>query len=196
MPGDQSHKFDPARAHLLDARERDEYLPDRALLDLLELTGSETVLDYGAGTGRVALAAAAWLPNGRVIAVDESDEMVEHLAARAASASNVEILTISGNRVPLGDTSVDRILAINLLHEIRGEDALAEMHRLLKADGFLIAADWDRERPSDPGPPVHHRYSRSEAIDELAAARFSVEPVELGLPYHFALRARTAGETS
>jgi len=131
-----------------------------------------------------------------VIAVDESDEMVEHLTGRAASASNVEILAISDNRVPLSDASVDRVLAINLLHEIRGEDALAEMHRVLKADGRLIVADWDRERPSDAGPPAHHRYSRSEAIDELAAARFSVEPLDLGLPYHFALRARPAGETS
>jgi len=45
MPGGQSHKFDPARARVLDARERDEYLPDATLVDVLELTGSKTVLD-------------------------------------------------------------------------------------------------------------------------------------------------------
>lgn len=55
-----------------------------------------------------------------------------------------------------------------------------EMRRLLKPDGLLIVADWDRERSSDPGPPAR----RGEIIDELAAARFRVEPVELSLPYH------------
>jgi len=41
-------KFDPARAHLLDAPERERYLPTAALVDLLELGGEETVVDYGA----------------------------------------------------------------------------------------------------------------------------------------------------
>ena len=69
-PNREERKFDPARAHLLDAPERDAYLPDAAIVDLLELDGGETVLDYGAGTGRVALAAAARLPRGRVVAVN------------------------------------------------------------------------------------------------------------------------------
>lgn len=51
-------KLDPTHAHLLDAPQRDEYLSTTTLVELLELTGSETVVDYGAGTGRVARAAA------------------------------------------------------------------------------------------------------------------------------------------
>jgi ubiquinone/menaquinone biosynthesis C-methylase UbiE len=85
----EARKFDPARAPLLDSAERDAYLPDSVVVDLLELSGNETVLDYGAGTGRLALAAAERLLSGRVIAVDEVPEMIERLASRVAAASNV-----------------------------------------------------------------------------------------------------------
>jgi ubiquinone/menaquinone biosynthesis C-methylase UbiE len=186
----EAHKFDPARAHLLDSSDRDEFLPDGALVDLLALSGAETVLDYGAGTGRVSVAVADRLSQGRVIAVDESPEMVELLRARTAHSAYIEVMAISDNRVALDDASVDRILAVNLLHEVRGETALTEMRRLLMAGGFLLVVDWDRERPSDPGPPTAHRYSTTDAQQDLTAAGFEVEAVDTDLPYHFVLRAR------
>jgi ubiquinone/menaquinone biosynthesis C-methylase UbiE len=190
MPPHESQKFDPAKAHLLDSSDRDEFLPDGVLVDLLEVTGAETVLDYGAGTGRVSVAVAGRLSEGRVVAVDESPEMVELLQAGTAASGNVEVVAIAENRVALQDASVDRILAVNLLHEVRGETALSEMRRLLKPGGFALVVDWDRERPSDPGPPAAHRYSTSEAQQDLTAAGFEVEPVDVDLPYHFVLRAR------
>jgi ubiquinone/menaquinone biosynthesis C-methylase UbiE len=186
----EAHKFDPASAHLLDLSERDTFLPDSVLVDLLKLTGAEMVLDYGAGTGRVSVAVADRLSHGRVIAVDESPKMVELLQARTAQNANVEVMAIAENRVALEDASVDRILAINVLHEVRGETALSEMRRLLKPGGLLLVVDWDRERPSDPGPPAAHRYSSSEADQDLTAAGFGVESVDTDLPYHFVLRAR------
>ena len=57
MPQRDPKKFDPARASTLDAAEREQYLPGGQLVALLELSGAETMLDYGAGTGRLALAA-------------------------------------------------------------------------------------------------------------------------------------------
>jgi hypothetical protein len=39
-------------------------------------------------------------------------------------------MVIAGNHVPLSDGFAQRILAVNLLHEVRGEPALTEMHRL------------------------------------------------------------------
>lgn len=191
----EPRKFDPARVHLLDAPERDAFLPDATIVDLLELTGGETVLDYGAGTGRVALAVAARLPRGRVIAVDESPEMIELLSGRVAEALNVEAMAIRDNAVPLEDASVEGILAVNVLHEVRGETALAEMRRLLSADGFLLIVDWDRDRPGERGPPVELRYGVEDAIAACASAGFVAEPVEADLPHHFALRARPRART-
>ncbi len=189
-PTRDQRKFDPARAHLLDSPERDAYLSDAAIVGLLELAGGETVVDYGAGTGRVSLAAAARLPRGRVIAVDESPEMVELLGTRVADAANVEAMAIRGNAVPLADASVDRVLAINLLHEVRGETALEEMRRLLSPDGFVLIVDWDRDRPGERGPPAELRYGVEDAIAACGAAGLEAEALEADLPHHFALRAR------
>ena len=106
-------KFDPQHGHVLDAQEREHYLPTTTVVDLLELSGSEIVLDYGAGTGRIARAAGQRLASsGRVLAVDESAEMLARLEQGVAESANAEALLIADNHVPLADGSVDRILAI------------------------------------------------------------------------------------
>lgn len=184
-------KFDPAKAAVLDQTEREQYLPTETLLAALALRGQETVLDYGAGTGRLAVAIGDRA--ARVLAVDESDEMLEHLRFRLQGrTTNVEPLLISANQVPLPDGSVDRILAVNVLHEVRGEMAVAEMRRLLASDGLLLAVDWARGRQRDFGPPDHILFDQAGAEAELREAGFSVEPAELGLPYHYSMVARRA----
>ena len=173
----------------MDAAEREQYLPTGQLIALLELTGAETVLDYGAGTGRLALAAAAALPRGRIVAVDESAEMLVHLQQRLGGTANAEVALISANRVPLRDGEADRILAVNLLHEIRGEAALSEMRRILAAGGILLVVDWERGRPRPGGPPDQLLYTAAEAASELRGAGFETAEIPAGLPYHFVIRA-------
>jgi SAM-dependent methyltransferase len=186
-------KFDPARADRLDAPERDSYLPDAPLVALLGLDGEETVIDYGAGTGRLAIAARAALgAGGRVIAVDESEEMVARLRERISAAeAHVEVVGIVSNRVPEPDGTADRVLAVNLLHEVYGERALEEMRRLLHPDGLLLVADWERGRePERPlGPPEEILYSEDEAAAELERAGFVVER-HPGQRWHFVLAGR------
>jgi len=187
------HKFDPPRADQLDAPERDAYLPDAPLLAQLELRGDETVVDYGAGTGRLAIAVRALLgAGGRVVAVEENEEMLVRLRERVAAAgAQVEAVGVASNRVPEPDGGVDRVLAVNLLHEVRGERALEEMRRLLGPDGLLLVADWERGRDPERalGPPDEILYSEAEAAAELERAGFEVEPRE-GFRYHFMLLGR------
>lgn len=183
-------KFDPARAHLLDAPERERYLPTDQLVALLDLQGAETVLDYGAGTGRLTRAVAdALTGDGQVIAVDESTEMFERLSAQLADSTRARPLHITDNHVPLPDDGADRVLAVNLLHEVRGESALAEMHRLLAPGGFVLVVDWERGRERDSGPPDQLLYTAAEAADELRAAGLVAEPLDAALPFHFAVKA-------
>jgi SAM-dependent methyltransferase len=191
--GSPERKFDPARADRLDAPERETYLPDAPLVALLGLAGEETVIDYGAGTGRLAIAARAALgAGGRVIAVDESEEMVARLRERIAVAeAHVEVVGIVSNRVPEPDGTADRVLAVNVLHEVHGERALEEMRRLLHPDGLLLVVDWERGR--DPqrglGPTDEILYSEDEAVAELDRAGFEVER-HPSQRWHFVLAGR------
>ncbi len=60
-------------------------LPDSSILRLLNLQGSETVVDYGAGSGALSVPVARSLPEGSVYAVDESPEMLRLLEERLAT---------------------------------------------------------------------------------------------------------------
>jgi ubiquinone/menaquinone biosynthesis C-methylase UbiE len=190
----EAFKFDPALADRLDDPHRDSYLPAERLVGELALCGGETAVDYGAGTGRLTLALAAAVgEEGRVLALEESEPMIDRLRAAVEGAPAVEPLLISGNRVPAADASVAGILAVNLLHEIRGEGALGEMRRLLAPTGRLVVADWRRGAVGRPGgPPDDQLYDAAEAQVELARAGFEVAESD-PLPYHYVVLAVPAG---
>ncbi len=160
-------------------------------MDLLALGGSETVVDYGAGSGVVTVVVAERLPDGVVHAVDENSGMVEYLTERVAGSALQNVVThlIKDNTVNLESGSVDRILAVNLLHEVVGEGALTEMRRLLKPDGFLLVVDWRSDTPREMGPPAGVSLSPEEGRALLEEAGFDVVPVDAEFPYHFVFAA-------
>lgn len=187
------HKFDPARAEQLERPERQDFLPNERVLDLLGLGGDETVVDYGAGTGVLTVPLARRLKRGTVHALDESKEMVEKLRERIAETvtRNAVVHLIERNQVPLEDGAADRVLAVNLLHEVVGETALAEMRRLLSPEGFLLVVDWRGDVEREMGPPRNVTFSPAEGQELLEAAGFSVTPMqETGFAYHLVLIAR------
>lgn len=192
----EPHKFDPSRAARLERPERQGWLPNEMVLDLLELSGSETVVDYGAGSGVLTIPLALRLPAGTVHAVDESPEMIGLLRERVGNAGlrNVWAHLIEGNRVPLDEGLADRILAVNLLHEIVGEMALAEMRRLLGPDGRLLIVDWRSDVEREEGPPREVAFTPEEGRNMLLEAGFETAPVtDAPFPYHFAILARRSG---
>ena len=107
------------------------------VLARLPLRGDETVLDAGCGSGRVTAMLLERLPNGRVIGVDSSEEMVEH--ARAALGDRATLLV--GDLVELDlDAPVDAVFSNAVFHWIRDHDRLFErLFAALKPGGRLVA---------------------------------------------------------
>lgn len=189
-PERKPHKFDPAKVSRLESPDRQKILPGERVIELLELRGVETVVDYGAGSGVLTIPLAESLPGGAVYAVDESREMIRHLKDKLAETSptNVYPRLIESNRMDFADNCVDRVLAVNLLHEVIGERALEEMRRLLKPDGFLLVIDWRSDIERDMGPPAEISLTPEEGAEMLEGAGFTVKPIEDdAFPYHFVL---------
>jgi ubiquinone/menaquinone biosynthesis C-methylase UbiE len=115
-----------------------------AILNRAAIQPGERVLDLEAGTGALALPAAAEAE--RVWAVDISGRMCEYLTAKARSAEleNIDAVVASVVSLPLVDGSVDVAISNYCLHHLSdGEKrlALAEAHRVLAPGGRLVFAD-------------------------------------------------------
>jgi ubiquinone/menaquinone biosynthesis C-methylase UbiE len=188
------HRFDPAKFAKLEDPDRLAWQHPDAVVDLLGLTGVETVVDYGAGTGVYTLPIAAALPRGRVIAVDLSRDLLDILESKLTPelAARVQIVATKANEVPLPDGTAEVVLAVNVWHELYDETgALAEMRRLLAPDGRLVIVDWAPiERPV--GPPADHVLSLESTEAVVRSMGLHVRRVRAPsppLPYHYAVVA-------
>lgn len=194
MPGrKQPHPFDPAHAARLDDPARERWLPTQALLQMLELDGTLRVLDYGAGTGRYAIAIAQHAPDSRVTAFDIQEPMLDIVRSRAHERHLENLAAAGPSPDALHAGSFDRVLGVHLLHEIDDEHLL-HVRDLLAKDGFTLLVDWERDVERDAGPPADHVHTVHEALSRLRRCGFSAEVLEsAAFPYHYAIRARRAG---
>jgi trans-aconitate 2-methyltransferase len=109
----------------------------REVLARLPLGGGETVLDAGCGSGRVTEALIERLPDGHVIAVDESPSMVQ--VARARLGANADVRVADLLELEL-EQPVDAILSTATFHWISDHEALfRRLHGALRPGGRLVA---------------------------------------------------------
>ena len=110
------------------------------VLDRLELSGDETVLDAGAGTGAVTQRLAARLPRGHAIAMDAAPQMVAFARQRFENTSNVEVFEADLTDFDLESGKVDAVLSPAPFHWIAAHDALWRNLRRVMRDGAQLEA--------------------------------------------------------
>ncbi len=121
-----------------------------ALLRHAALDGAQ-VLEIGCGTGRYTEALAG--PSGRYVGLERTPQMLALARARlGATPGGVELLCGDARRIPLPDRSMDRVLALWVLVNMRPADreaALGEIDRVLRdAPGcglWLVENRWSGE---------------------------------------------------
>jgi ubiquinone/menaquinone biosynthesis C-methylase UbiE len=98
--------------------------------------------DIGAGTGFVT---EGLLERGaRVIAVDQSAEMLRELERKFGSTGRVECRAGTAEALPLQEGEVQFVFANMYLHHVEcPAAAIREMARILQPDGELIITDMD-----------------------------------------------------
>jgi 2-polyprenyl-3-methyl-5-hydroxy-6-metoxy-1,4-benzoquinol methylase len=185
----QPYIFSHERAAWLDEPEREGWLPTAAIIKLLAAPSGARVLDFGTGTGRYALALAQARPDVHVVAYDVQPEMLE-IVRRRIPGTGIENFEAADWATAQGRAPYDRILALNVLHEI-DDETLRRLASLLTAQGSVLVLDWDATIDRPTGPPAEHAHSPDEARDRLA--RNGLRRVErirdARFPYHFIFRA-------
>jgi cyclopropane fatty-acyl-phospholipid synthase-like methyltransferase len=164
-----------------DARSRMALAIADAMLPVLALSGSETLLDYGTGTGAVALRLA---PSARqVIAAGSSRGMLDVLAGKlkATSSTNVRTRFLDLEHDGAGtddpdDLQPDAIVSAMTLHHIADIPRFAQsLHRLLPPGGRIAIADLDTESGdfhADNTGVEHFGFDRDDLKRVFATAGF------------------------
>jgi trans-aconitate 2-methyltransferase len=97
------------------------------------VTGSERVLDVGCGDGRITAEIARRVPQGGVIGVDASRNMIE--LASQKRGPNLRFEVADARSLPFSH-EFDLVVSFNALHWIHEQDlALASIHKSLKPGG-------------------------------------------------------------
>lgn len=183
----QPERFDAKHASKLDDRARFEFLPPERIFALLAAGERARVVDFGAGTGLFALELARRRPDLEIVALDEQAEMLERLRSNPELARTPNVLPRHSSELASLFGTADAVMAINVLHEL-GDEATAQLARLLKPQGRLVAADWNAAIERPIGPPRDHVYTAAEARTRLEHAGLRVTE-EAPLKYHFVLTA-------
>lgn len=105
----------------------------------------DTVLDLGSGSGNDAfIAAAATGPQGRVLGIDISPDMVSRAKklAEKKKVSTVEFMLGDIESLPIADGSIDVLISNCVLNLVPNKaKAFAEIHRVLKTPGRFRISD-------------------------------------------------------
>ena len=114
-------------------------------LAFAEVEPGQTVVDLGSGAGiDILLAARRVGPDGHVIGIDMTDEMIDRARQNidASGLGNVEVRKGIIEQLPIDDSSVDWVISncvINLSPE--KDRVFAEIARVLKPGGSMLVSD-------------------------------------------------------
>lgn len=190
-----AHRFNPAHRHRLNSEERRRFLPPEKVLQEAGIKPGDKVIDIGAGTGFFALPAAHLTgKNGRVVAVDVSEEMLDELNKNVPDELKDVVEGVQGEaeNLPFEDEHFDVAILANLLHE--SEDPariLLEAARVLKKDGRVIVVEWQKKQTLH-GPPMDERLDLDEIKQMMSDAGLIVDKVS-ELEYHVLVRGKKRG---
>lgn len=103
------------------------------VLEIPPLTPEASVLDLGAGTGKLTRSLISRF--GRVVAVEPDEAMHRLLRIHCPEA---DIVNGTADEIPLSDTSVDAVFVAQAFHWFNNKIALGQIARVLRPRGALV----------------------------------------------------------
>ncbi len=147
------------------------------VLAACNIQSTNTIADFGAGSGFVSRAAATLAPQGQVFAIEINRELVTRLTREVQEHTVPNLHVLWGDvEIPegtkLAKESVDIVLCFNVLFMLDDKAGVAkEAYRVLKPGGKILVADWT-ESFGGLGPRPHHIFTQAAAETLLTSVGF------------------------
>lgn len=151
LPALRFRRLTPYFDYCVRSTVRESALKGR-LLDQLDVSPGDRVLDVGAGTGTLAVQMKRRWPQAQVVGLDADPDVLALARGKAAGAGvEIELVEALSTRLPFEDGSFDAVVSTLFFHHLdrsAKEGTLAELHRVLRPGGQLHVGDFTR--PADP----------------------------------------------
>jgi trans-aconitate 2-methyltransferase len=151
----------------------------KAVLESLPLHGNETVIDAGCGSGRLTELLLERLPQGKVIALDQSANMLAQAEAHLGPRFGDRVEYVQSDLLAITfEKEADVIFSTATFHWVKDHPALfSRLYRALKPGGWLVAQ-------CGGGPNIAAVANRALSILRREPYAQAVGPWEG--PWHFA----------
>jgi len=155
----------------LERPEREAEEAPSKVIENMDLKPTDVVADIGAGSGYFSFRLAELVPEGKVLAVDIQQEMLNFIEGqkKLKKKRNVETIlgTIDDTKLPEG--AVDAIIMVDAYHEYSHPFEMAtSMVKGLRPGGRIILLEYRGEDPEVQIKPLH-KMTEQQCIREMKA---------------------------
>ena len=157
-------------------REKEEKLT--LLIKSLDLKPGMVVADIGAGSGVISvLMAEQILPDGKVLAVDVQQEMLDRLRDNTKKLKITNVVPVKGTQktTAIKPESVDLAIMVDVYHELEFPyEMMLDISKSLKTGGRVAFVEYRKEDPDVPIKLVH-KMSEAQVKKEISQAEFGLK---------------------
>ncbi|MBT8179440.1 MAG: class I SAM-dependent methyltransferase [Eudoraea sp.] len=169
----------------LERPEREEEERTSLLLKNMNIQPGDTIADIGAGSGYHVFRMAKLAQDGLIYAVDIQEEMLAEIRRKmeANGVGNIKPVKGSEKSVNLPENSVDKVLIVDVYHEIGfPKELMASLYKAMRSDAKLFLIEYRAEDPLVPIKKIH-KMSEAQAVREMKAAGLKLEQNIGNLPW-------------
>ncbi len=173
QPHGLAGRFAGAAMRVINAR------PNLLAVEALQVEPYDNVLELGCGPGHALAVMASRCPTATVNGIDRSTVMLEQAAARNGKAIRefrVRLLAAEFERLPFRESTIDRILAVNVIYFWHDTArVLREIRRVLRPGGRLVIYATDAAAMRHwkfAAPDTHRLFDRASLAAALDDAGF------------------------